>query len=413
MKKYQKILMMSAVFLASAQGILVSASELVTVSKENETPISSSFEESSTSASQNKSETSGEDQSTLDSLDEEDNFNVNSESSAEEEDAVSGAAEAIRTTERPKVAARSIVGTYQQPLENGTLPKVSIRLGELPVKNSGTPFKDISQSLFKNYINWIYSRGITTGYTATTYNPDAKVTRGEMAVFLHRLASAPGYQPPFNVYTDVSQYKTQILWLTAATVSNGTAPHYNPNGHVTRGQMAAFLHRMAKVSNNAPASGKYGSNFGDAQNHMFANDIGWLSSKGITTGYTPTSFRPDAEITRGEMAAFLYRFYNVTINKQNPYPAGQCTAYVWEYFNGNIPTYMGNAKDWVKYANSKPAPGTIAVFPPGNQGAGSLGHLAVVLSVSGSRMRVSEGNYNGGWGTERDCSTAGVKFIRP
>ena len=53
---------------------------------------------------------------------------------------------------------------------------------------------------------------------------------------------------------------------------------------------------------------------------MFANDIGWLSSKGITTGYTPTTFRPDAYVTRGEMAAFLQRFYNVTsqTNKQIP-----------------------------------------------------------------------------------------------
>ncbi len=295
-----------------------------------------------------------------------------------------------------------------QPLNSGTLPKVPVSLEKLPIKHSGNPFKDVSQSLYKNYISWIYSRGITTGYTPTTYNPDGYVTRGEMAVFLHRLAGTPSYKAPFNVYTDVNQYKNQILWLTATTVSNGTAPHYNPNGNVTRGQMAAFLHRMAKVSGNAPTSGKYNTKFVDSKNHMFANDIGWLSSKGITTGYTPTTFRPDAYVTRGEMAAFLQRFYNVTsqTNKQNPYPAGQCTAYVWDYFNGNIPLYVGNAKEWTKYANSKPAVGTIAVFPPGNQGAGDLGHVAVVISVSGSKMRVSEGNYNGGWGTERDCSTA-------
>ncbi|KXT59651.1 CHAP domain-containing protein [Lactococcus sp. DD01] len=97
----------------------------------------------------------------------------------------------------------------------------------------------------------------------------------------------------------------------------------------------------------------------------------------------------------------------------NPYPAGQCTAFVWDYFGGNMPTYMGNAGDWVAYANSGPAAGTIAVFPPGNQGAGGVGHVAVVLSVSGSKMTVIEGNFNGGWGTTRECSTAGVSFIRP
>jgi peptidoglycan DL-endopeptidase CwlO len=100
-------------------------------------------------------------------------------------------------------------------------------------------------------------------------------------------------------------------------------------------------------------------------------------------------------------------------NTTNPYPAGQCTAYVWEYFGGKMPTYEGNAGDWWVYANSGPAVGTIAVFPPGNQGAGDVGHVAVVIAVSGSTMRVKEGNFNGGWGTERECSTEGVSFIRP
>ncbi|QPS71790.1 S-layer homology domain-containing protein [Lactococcus garvieae] len=412
MKKYQKILMLSAVFLSSTQGIMVSASELVSVNKENNDSIASNVEESSTSSSADKSEISSESQSTSSVLTEENSSSTNTESSTEKQDTADASTESISTTDSPKIEVRSAV-TYQQPLEKGTLPKIPVTLGKLPAKNSGNPFKDISQSLFKNHINWIYSRGITTGYTPTTYNPNAYVTRGEMAVFLHRLAGAPSYKAPFNVYTDVTQYKNQILWLTATTISSGTAPHYNPNGNVTRGQMAAFLHRMAKVSGNAPTTGKYSSNFADVKNHMFANDIGWLSSKGITTGYTATSFKPNANVTRGEMAAFLSRFYNITTNRQNPYPAGQCTAYVWDYFNGNIPTYVGNAKEWVKYANSKPAAGTIAVFPPGNQGAGSLGHVAVVLSVSGSKMRVSEGNYNGGWGTERVCSTTGVKFIRP
>lgn len=203
------------------------------------------------------------------------------------------------------------------------LPKVPVRLGTLPVKNSGSPFRDISQSIFKNNINWIYSRGVTTGYTPTTYNPKAKVTRGEMAVFLHRMAGSPGYTPPFNVYRDVTQYKNHILWLTATTVTNGTAPYYNPNGKVTRGQMAAFLHRMAKASGKAPASGTYNGKFWDTKTHMFKNDIGWLSSKGITTGYTATTFKPDDDISREEMAAFLYRFYSVTVNNQVLPPAPQ------------------------------------------------------------------------------------------
>lgn len=103
----------------------------------------------------------------------------------------------------------------------------------------------------------------------------------------------------------------------------------------------------------------------------------------------------------------------------NPYPWGQCTWGVWEYFGGSIPTYAGNAGDWVVYANSGPAVGTIAVFPPGNQGAGGVGHVAVVTAVNGNKLTVSETNFSGpnggglGIRTTREVSAAGVSFIRP
>lgn len=201
------------------------------------------------------------------------------------------------------------------------LPKVSVSLKELPVKHPGkAPYGDAQASQYKNYINKIYNMGITTGYTPTSYKPNYTITRGEMAVFLNRLAGSPGYKPPFNVYTDVVQYKNQILWLTATTVSNGTAPHYNPNGAVTRGQMAAFLHRMAKVSGKAPSNAHYGSPFKDIRGNMFANDIGWVYSQGITTGYTPTTYNPNGNVTRGEMAAFISRFYDKLIKGAIPEP---------------------------------------------------------------------------------------------
>ncbi|USI68247.1 S-layer homology domain-containing protein [Lactococcus petauri] len=288
MKKYQKILAFSALFLLSTQGVVVNASEV---------------------------------------------FQNNQESN------------------------------MQSDFFRKELPRVSVSINALPKKHTDSPFRDISQSIFKNHINWIYGRGITTGYTPTTYNPEAKVTRGEMATFLNRLAGSPSYKAPFNVYTDVTQYKNQILWLTATTVSYGTAPHYNPNGKVTRGQMAAFLHRMAKVSGNAPTSGKYSTNFLDVQNNMFKNDIGWLSSKGITTGYTPTSFQPDSDISRGEMAAFIYRFYNVIMASNiTPPPAATFTGWVKNragqivWSQGGFATLEEAASAAAAWANAQPNP---------------------------------------------------------
>ncbi len=99
----------------------------------------------------------------------------------------------------------------------------------------------------------------------------------------------------------------------------------------------------------------------------------------------------------------------------NPYPAGQCTAYVWDRLGGNMPTYEGNAADWARYANAGPAVGNIIVFPAGVQGADSYyGHVGVVEKVlDNGQVVISEGNFNGGWGSQRTVSTSGVLFINP
>ncbi|MDR0199662.1 MAG: CHAP domain-containing protein [Streptococcaceae bacterium] len=101
----------------------------------------------------------------------------------------------------------------------------------------------------------------------------------------------------------------------------------------------------------------------------------------------------------------------------NPYPWGQCTWGVWQILGGKMPTYSGNAGNWVAYANSGLAVGTIAVFPPGVDGAGGVGHVAVVTAVaSNGSFTIEETNYAGGLGvfhTRTIPSAAGVSFIRP
>ncbi len=103
------------------------------------------------------------------------------------------------------------------------------------------------------------------------------------------------------------------------------------------------------------------------------------------------------------------------VSPTNPYPPGQCTAYVWDRLGGNMPTYEGNAADWARYANAGPAVGNIIVFPAGVQGADSYyGHVGVVEQVLGNgQVVISEGNFNGGWGSQRTVSTSGVYFINP
>ncbi|WP_251712569.1 S-layer homology domain-containing protein [Lactococcus ileimucosae] len=325
LKKYQRLLMLGTVFLSSLQGVVTGASEITTHSSLDR------IEGADNSGSSEAPESEGPQYMDESPVSKDTSSSVAGTVRSDTEEVSDNSSETERKVNATEIKPEQQAEEQSEySLDRGkNLPKIPVNLKALAVKNPGSsPFKDISHSIYKNYINWNYSVGITTGYTPTTYKPDYYVTRGEMAVFLHRLAGAPGYTPPFNVYTDINQYKNQILWLTAANISNGTIPHYNPNGNVTRGQMAAFLHRMAKESGKTPKDGKYDSPFKDAQNSMFKNDIGWLYSKEITTGYTPTTFRPDASITRGEMAAFIYRFYNKVATVEPHVPVADPWKYV-------------------------------------------------------------------------------------
>ena len=110
---------------------------------------------------------------------------------------------------------------------------------------------------------------------------------------------------------DGSVFEQDIAWLARSGITKGCNPPSNtkfcPDSGVTRGQMAAFLHRaLDGVVDDSGSSG----NFIDTAGSNFAADIAWLASTGITKGCNPpsnTRFCPDSIVTRGQMAAFLHR----------------------------------------------------------------------------------------------------------
>ena len=177
-------------------------------------------------------------------------------------------------------------------------------------------FSDVPTTSFANTaIAWLVEAGITTGTTPTTFTPQANTTRAQMAVFLHRNAGepAPAGQQNFTDVPTTSFANTAISWLVEAGITTGTTPTtFSPNNKVTRAQMAVFLHRNAGAP--APAGQQ---NFTDVPTTNFANTaISWLVEAGITTGTTPTTFSPNNKVNRAEMAVFLWR-YNCPLSDAN------------------------------------------------------------------------------------------------
>jgi hypothetical protein len=108
-----------------------------------------------------------------------------------------------------------------------------------------------------------------------------------------------------------SVFEQDIAWLARSGITKGCNPPSNtnfcPNSVVTRGQMAAFLHRALDglIDDSGPNPA-----FTDIGGSPFANDIAWLARTGITKGCNPpsnTQYCPNSRVTRAQMAAFLHR----------------------------------------------------------------------------------------------------------
>lgn len=147
---------------------------------------------------------------------------------------------------------------------------------------------------------------LTTGTQPGLFEPMDRITRAQMATFLHRFMDLPdpAGAAPFDDLVDDAFYVEAVHWLHGAGITTGTSPtEFSPDEFVTRGQMATFLWRLCGEITPSAASP-----FDDVPpGAFFATAVAWLAETGITTGVSPTAFAPHGDITRGEMAAFLKR----------------------------------------------------------------------------------------------------------
>ena len=147
--------------------------------------------------------------------------------------------------------------------------------------------------------------GITTGTGANTFGPDLSCTRAQMVTFLWRANGSPRASRA-NRFTDVSAnayYYDAVLWAAENGITSGSsATTFSPDAVLTRGQTVTFLYRAA----GSPAVS--GSSFRDvAPGAWYANAVAWAVSKGVTTGTGGNHFSPDAPCTRAQTVTFLYR----------------------------------------------------------------------------------------------------------
>jgi hypothetical protein len=169
-------------------------------------------------------------------------------------------------------------------------------------------FDDVPvDAYYADPVVWAFDEGITTGTSPTTFSPNAPVNRGQLAMFLHRFAGSPAPSSPVNPFTDIPSaggLQQAVLWLYEEEITTGTSPTtFGPEMRLNRGQLAAFLWRYADRPVPANPHGfvdvPAGSYFDEA--------TAWMLEQRITTGTSATTYSPHQQLSRAQIVTFLYR----------------------------------------------------------------------------------------------------------
>ncbi len=176
----------------------------------------------------------------------------------------------------------------------------------------GGSFVDDDGNVHEGYIEAIKEAGITTGCNSPIndrYCPSSDVTRGQMAAFLVRTLGLTddGGGDRFDD-DDASIFESAIDKLATAGITSGCNPPANtnfcPDRVVTRGEMAAFLARAYNLTDPG------GDRFNDDDASVHEGSIQAIAAAGISVGCNPptnTKFCPNNAVRRDQMASFLGR----------------------------------------------------------------------------------------------------------
>ena len=162
-------------------------------------------------------------------------------------------------------------------------------------------------SYFYEAVMWAVENGVTTGVSASRFDPNGVCTRAQAVTFLWRAAGSPAPRSRTMPFTDVpagSYYYDAVLWAVENGITKGTSDTtFSPNMTCTRAQIVAFLWRSEK----SPAAGT-ANPFADVKSTAYyADAVLWAVREDITKGTTSTTFSPDADCTRAQIVTFLWR----------------------------------------------------------------------------------------------------------
>lgn len=184
--------------------------------------------------------------------------------------------------------------------ENGLVLGVKGSM-QIKVINNSKNFADTVGHWAASDVDFVSARELFNGTAPALFSPEANMTRGMVVTVIARLAGE-------NTDGGANWYDKGCAWAVANGVSDGT----DPNGSITREQLAAMLYRYC----GSPAASGSLSAYADAASvSAFASDaMQWCVNNGIINGMDGL-LNPQGQATRAQVSAMFARYIRLAAAK--------------------------------------------------------------------------------------------------
>lgn len=173
------------------------------------------------------------------------------------------------------------------------------------------PFTDVPEdSFYIDPVLWAVENNITTGATATTFDPNGKCLRASVVTFLWRAAGCPEPAISENPFIDVQMsdfFYDAVLWAVSEGITNGTSETtFSPYAECNRAAVVTFLYRALGEPEVISTENPFSDVVTDA---WYGPAVLWAVSAGVTNGMSSTSFGVNIVCNRAQVVTFLYRAF--------------------------------------------------------------------------------------------------------
>ena len=176
------------------------------------------------------------------------------------------------------------------------------------------PFTDVKETdWFYDAVRYVNQKGLFSGTTATTFSPNLATTRAMLVTVLYRLDGQPAVTGS-SKFSDMSagQYYTNaVIWATENGIVSGYGNGmFDPDALLSREQMATILYNYAKYKQYDVSKVRGLDVFTDKDTvaPYAVRAMQWAYANEIINGSSATTLSPKGTATRAQVAAILMRF---------------------------------------------------------------------------------------------------------